>query len=484
MRVLVVDQDSTLLTEISQLLGEYFAIDAVTNKLDCLDLVRSNQYEVIVAGERLADGSGLELLGQLARSRPDMLRVFAAEHERLQLLKGRLAPFGLFRTLSYPIQPRQLLAALSAAAGVGAEVEETEAEAPEPAEPQPAQPRHRPAAPVTPAPPARRETASRSPHSGREGPASTSRPNWRGARQPSSAALSAANRLDIVARPKGYPLRTEPSPTRSAFLVAAGVVLVLSGLWLTFKVFNTRDQYGARHLVPERITGYPPEVFKLVKDTETAFQQDNLKDARTDVAALQQLAPNHPRLPAFEALLDKLEKSTRESTRRLVQRHTSAPEPERANSAAPAISTKGMASAANDAPPPPRQRPGQPPPGTNSLQDDPSNSNTAQPTTSLAPGATLPSAATPTREARLLQRVEPDYPPEATRGGVEGSVDLSFTVDPDGKVTDVIVDHSEPSDIFDRAAALAVRRWRYEPKLLSGTPVEEHLQVHLTFKLH
>ena len=483
MRVLVVDQDSTLLTEISQLLGEYFAIDAVTNKLDCLDLVRSNQYEVIVAGERLADGSGLELLGQLARSRPDMLRVFAAERERLQLLKGRLAPFGLFRTLSYPIQPRQLLAALSAAAGVEAEVEETEADAQEPAEPQPApQQRHRPAAPVTPAPPARRETSSRPParsaHSGRTGPASTSSPNWRGARQPSSAALSAANRLDIVSRPKGYPLRTEPSPTRSAFLVAAGVVLVLSGLWLTFKVFNTRDQYGARHLVPERITGYPPEAVKLVKDTETAFQQSNLKDARTDVAALQQLAPNHPRLPAFEALLDKLEKSTRESTRRLVQRHTSAPEPERANSAAPATT------AANDAPPPTRQRPGQPPPGTNSLQDDPSNSNTVQPTTSLAPGATLPSASTPTREARLLQRVEPDYPPEAARGGVEGSVDLSFTVDPDGKVTDVIVDHSEPSDIFDRAAALAVRRWRYEPKLLSGTPVEEHLQVHLTFKLH
>ena len=483
MRVLVVDQDSTLLTEISQLLGEYFAIDAVTNKLDCLDLVRSNQYEVIVAGERLADGSGLELLGQLARSRPDMLRVFAAERERLQLLKGRLAPFGLFRTLSYPIQPRQLLAALSAAAGVEAQVEETEANAQEPTEPQPApQQRHRPAAPVAPAPPPRREPASRPPvrsaHSARSGPASTASPNWRGARQPSSAALSAANRLDIVARPKGYPLRTEPSPTRSAFLVAAGVVLVLSGLWLTFKVFNTRDQYGARHLVPERITGYPPEAVKLVKDTETAFQQNNLKDARTDVAALQQLAPNHPRLPAFEALLDKLEKSTRESTRRLVQHHTSPPEPERTNSTAP------VTTAANDAPPPVRQRPGQPPPGTNSGQDDPSNSNTVQPTTSLAPGATLPSASTPTREARLLQRVEPDYPPEAARGGVEGSVDLSFTVDPEGKVTDVIVDHSEPSDIFDRAAALAVRRWRYEPKLLSGTPVEEHLQVHLTFRLH
>ena len=77
----------------------------------------------------------------------------------------------------------------------------------------------------------------------------------------------------------------------------------------------------------------------------------------------------------------------------------------------------------------------------------------------------------------------PEYPPEAERRGLEGSVDLSFTIDPEGKVTDVIVDHSEPSDIFDRAAASAVRRWRYEPKLMDGTPVEQHTQAHVVFKL-
>src|SRR6185437_14464776 len=141
MRVLVVDQDSALLTAITQLLGEYFSIDAVTTKSDCLDLVRSNEFDVIVAGERLEDGSGLELLGQMGRNRPDMLRIFAVDRERLKLLKGRLGPFRLFRTLSYPIEPRQLLAALSAAAGIEEEIvspEETVAEAaPAPAPPSP-----------------------------------------------------------------------------------------------------------------------------------------------------------------------------------------------------------------------------------------------------------------------------------------------------------------------------------------------------------
>ena len=279
-------------------------------------------------------------------------------------------------------------------------------------------------------------------------------------------------------------MRVEPSPARSAFLVAAGVVLVLGGLWLSFKIFSSRDEHVATQLALARAAGYPPEVVKLVKDTETAFQQNNLKDASTDVAALQQIAPDLPRLPAFVSLLDKLEARTRESTRRLVQRHASTPEPVRAKPDNTAMT------AASDVSSQPRQRPGQPPPGTaasfsgRTLEDDAANSNFSRPTTSLQPGATLPSAATASREANLLQRVEPDYPPDAARRGIEGSVDLSFTVDPDGKVTDVIVDHSEPSDIFDRAAALAVRRWRYEPKLLSGTPVEEHMQVHLTFKLH
>ena len=477
MRVLVVDQDSTLLTEISRLLGEYFTIDAVTNKLDCLDLLRSNQYEVIVAGERLEDGSGLELLSQLARTRPDMLRVFAAEHERLKLLKGRLAPFGLFRTLSYPIQMRQLLAALSAAAGVEADMEETEVAEQEPTEAQAAAPTPRPAAPRAPAAPRSPQPSAR-----------TTAYGGYSARQPTPAALAAANRLDIVSRPKGYPLRVEPSPARSAFLVAAGVILVLGGLWLSYKIFSSRDEHVQTQLTLVPAAGYPPEVVKLVKDTETAFQQNNLKDASTDVAALQQIAPDHPRLPAFVSLLDKLEARTRESTRRLVQRHTSTPEPQRAKPDTTPLT------AASDAPSQPRQRPGQPPPGTagfsgRTLEDDGALSNLpqanpSQSTTSLQPGATLPSAANPSREAKLLQRVDPEYPPDAARRGIEGSVDLSFTVDPDGKVMDVIVDHSEPSDIFDRAAALAVRRWRYEPKLMSGTPVEQQMQVHLTFKLH
>src|SRR6185503_1592416 len=116
MRVLVVDQDATMLEALVRALAGQFTIDILTNKSDCVDLLRKTEFEVIVACERLADGSGLELLGQVAKRAPGTLRVFAAERERLALLRGKLGPFDLFATLAYPIEPRKLLSTLVAAA--------------------------------------------------------------------------------------------------------------------------------------------------------------------------------------------------------------------------------------------------------------------------------------------------------------------------------------------------------------------------------
>src|SRR3954452_17289757 len=116
MRVLVVDQDSSSNLAITRSLRELYTVDCVTNKGDCLDLLRSNTFEVIVATERLEDGSGLELLGTISKKWPSVLRIFAADRQRLQLLRGRLGPFELFQTLVYPIDPQKLIATLEIAA--------------------------------------------------------------------------------------------------------------------------------------------------------------------------------------------------------------------------------------------------------------------------------------------------------------------------------------------------------------------------------
>jgi TonB family protein len=505
MRVLVVDQDSALLTAITQLLGEYFTIDAVTTKADCVDLVRVNEFDVIVAGERLEDGSGLELLGQMGRDRPDMLRIFAVDRERLKLLKGRLGPFRLFRTLSYPIEPRQLLAALSAAAGTEEEIDEAEETAqPEP----PPAPRPRPSpvevtvravrhvAPTparamveAPAPTARREVhdfalvdeepsppPAQQSRKGSQSRSSTRAPTppapaGRAPRQPTPDALAVGSRLAAASRTEAFPPPLlEPSGKRSAFLVAAGVVVVIGTMALVLHVFNTPDTPPfSTALLSAPAPHDPPEVIKLIADTETAFQQDDYKAARNDITALQQIAPTHPRLPFFETLLAKHEAAPRETgssvVRRWFSRHTSTSTspPSNPRSVAP-VSMRTPDSTAADTT---RPRPDDKLPVSNTFS-----------------GKTLESSMTPVaQEPEILKRIPPEYPDEAAQKGIEGAVDLSFVVSAQGDVHDVTIVHSEPSSIFNRAAVAAVRRWKYQPRTVNGVAVEAHVQLRMKFKL-
>ncbi|MGH8285082.1 MAG: TonB family protein [Steroidobacteraceae bacterium] len=68
--------------------------------------------------------------------------------------------------------------------------------------------------------------------------------------------------------------------------------------------------------------------------------------------------------------------------------------------------------------------------------------------------------------------VAPEYPPRALDKGESGSVTVEFVVDVSGQPRDVRVTASEPEAVFDKAALSAVRRWRYEPVIVDGVPVE------------
>ena len=81
-------------------------------------------------------------------------------------------------------------------------------------------------------------------------------------------------------------------------------------------------------------------------------------------------------------------------------------------------------------------------------------------------------------------RVDPTYPPEASRDGIEGWVKLGFTVGANGAVSDINVLDSEPKRVFDRAARRALKKWKYKPKLDGGKPVSQPgMVVVLDFKL-
>ena len=83
-----------------------------------------------------------------------------------------------------------------------------------------------------------------------------------------------------------------------------------------------------------------------------------------------------------------------------------------------------------------------------------------------------------------LVRVDPEYPPRAKQQGIEGWVELEFTISPAGTVQDAVVIGSNPAYVFDRAALRAVRKWRYNPKIEGGVAVaRKGVQVRLRFEI-
>ncbi len=70
-----------------------------------------------------------------------------------------------------------------------------------------------------------------------------------------------------------------------------------------------------------------------------------------------------------------------------------------------------------------------------------------------------------------IVRVAPVYPARALSRGVEGYVDMSFTVTTTGTVRDPVVTFST-SSLFERAATRAVLKFKYKPRVVDGVPVD------------
>lgn len=83
--------------------------------------------------------------------------------------------------------------------------------------------------------------------------------------------------------------------------------------------------------------------------------------------------------------------------------------------------------------------------------------------------------------ARLLHEVQPVYPPIARQARIAGTVALSATIAPDGKVQDLRVVRGNP--LLVDAAVNAVKQWTYRPTYLNGQPVQVLTEVDVRFTL-
>lgn len=73
------------------------------------------------------------------------------------------------------------------------------------------------------------------------------------------------------------------------------------------------------------------------------------------------------------------------------------------------------------------------------------------------------------------------YPPRAASAGLQGSVELEFTIGTDGTTRDLTVLGSSPPRTFDQAAIEAVTQWRYQPLQIDGIAVPARARVRLRF---
>ena len=135
-------------------------------------------------------------------------------------------------------------------------------------------------------------------------------------------------------------------------------------------------------------------------------------------------------------------------------------------------------------PKPPETPPETPPQDMDNVNPDAPTINVAPPTVNantdiggpggmnIAEGDYLP-----------IVRVAPVYPARALSRGLEGFVDLSFTVTTTGSVENPIVLQST-SSLFERAAIRAVLKFKYKPRVVDGVPVDvPGVKTRISFQL-
>lgn len=84
---------------------------------------------------------------------------------------------------------------------------------------------------------------------------------------------------------------------------------------------------------------------------------------------------------------------------------------------------------------------------------------------------------------QVRELVQPVYPRAAIRRSVEGYVDVEFTVDRDGRTTDIEIVEADPRNIFDRATTQAVAQWRFEPREFRGQVIPARVRTRVAYNL-
>ena len=135
-------------------------------------------------------------------------------------------------------------------------------------------------------------------------------------------------------------------------------------------------------------------------------------------------------------------------------------------------------------PKPPETPPETPPQDLDNVNPDAPTINVAPPTVQASTDIGGPGGMNIAEGDYLpIVRVAPVYPARALSRGLEGFVDLMFTVTTTGTVKDPVVIQST-SSLFERAAIRAVLKFKYKPRVVDGVPVDvPGVKTRISFQL-
>lgn len=134
------------------------------------------------------------------------------------------------------------------------------------------------------------------------------------------------------------------------------------------------------------------------------------------------------------------------------------------------------------APPPIRTQQTIPPPAPPRLVIPPP----APPAPPPPPAVDRTSGATPRGQSGWARRIQSNYPRRAEREGTEGSVGVTVTISPDGRVSSCSVSRSSGSSDLDAAACDGMTRYaRYNPATnAAGDPVQDTVSTTIVYQLN
>lgn len=82
-----------------------------------------------------------------------------------------------------------------------------------------------------------------------------------------------------------------------------------------------------------------------------------------------------------------------------------------------------------------------------------------------------------------VRTVAPEYPSEMKRAGVPGVVTINCLIDEQGNVQEAKVAKSSDG-IFEQPALEAIRKWKFKPAKLEGSPVAMRVSIPIKFSIN